>query len=535
MQDKVTQKNTSMKGLLFGFALLLISTGSFAQLLEDDFEKYNSTPRLNLSWKKSQEVSIDTNFYRSGKQSVRLTKEGFLIYKMPNERLGKLEFSMMTQGPGVWNVGIAISNSLNFSSEKSWETIETFTTGIGSGNFDTKMANINRLGQYFIRIQCEPVGAATPLYIDDIVLYEISRDAEAIIKEELREDRLKKERKQDFDLLMESASYSDARRLVKSYEKIYRSRVKTLAMLYDKSNMIKIVSGTASTLGDFNQLSNPVRYQKYQQLQSTLFPKLESIDTLFYSDQVKGRLEGFFKKIENPLNLAMGIGDMFTGGAVSKVVDSFKGLITKGFSSERLDMLGFNRKQIKLEKSKGIRLYLEAKTFFKDIEAQNERTLILNKKIFDVYRNSKSLNDDVMKLFIGYLGHAKVVADQNTIIQISKNQDYNSVDKGISDYFKEVLGDKNNFNKEGLTNRMKEIDAYMQRIDMEIAEYNKLSNQLSSFYSDFRKEVNRECPFKNVTSADKALWNNNVKRIKATIQEVEKSYNESYIEVNFKQ
>ncbi len=524
-----------MRNITLSVLLLLVSVGGYAQLLEENFENYTSTPRLNMQWNKGQYIELDTNFYRSGKQSVKISKESFLIYRIPYDRLGKFEFSMMTKGPGVWNVNIAVSSEMNFSNEKAWETVETFTSELGLSTFDSRTVDINRLEQHFVRLKFEPVGTATPLYVDDVVLYEISREAEAIIREEKREERLRQERKQDFDQLMESASYSDAKRVVRSYEKIYRSRVKSLSMLYDKSNMIKIVSGTASTLGDFNQLSNPVRYQKYQQLQGMLFPKLESIDTLFYSDQVNGRLDGFFKKIKNPLNIAMGIGDMFTGGAVSKVVDSFKGLVTKGFSTERLDMLGYSKREIRQEKKKGVRLYLEAKDFFEDIEAQNERTLILNRKIFDVYRNSKSLNNDVMKLFVDYLGMAKIVADKNKVIEVSKNQDYKSLDKEISAYFQEVLGSRKSFNKDRLTSRIKEIDAFMQRIDIEIAEYNKLSNQLSSFYSDFRKEVERDCPFRNVTDSDKALWDSNVKRIKSTIQEVERSFNESYIEVNFKQ
>lgn len=515
--------------------IVLINSSLYAQLLHDDFESYELSPRINLRWKAGKHIELDTSYVRSGRQALRIDKESSLIYKTPVERLGRLSFSMLTQGPGVWNVVVSVSRSLDFDDNRAWERIETFATNPSLVNYSARTAEINRLEQHFVRLSFEPIGLTTPLYLDDIHLAEISPEAENILREALREERLRQQRKADFDQLILSASYSDAKRVAASYEQLYRSRVKSLAMLYDKSNMIKIVSGTAATLGDFNQLGNPTRYEKYRQLQATLFPKLEAIDTLFYADQVKGRLETFFKKIENPLNIAIGIGDVFTGGAISKVVDSFKGLITKGYSTQRLESLGLKSKALELERHKGIRLYLDAKEFFEDIEAQNERSLLLNKKIAEVFNESKNLNDEVMKLFIDYLAFAKIEADNNRIIELAKNQDYKTLDRPIADYFAQELGDAKSFNKDRLSNRLKDIDQHLQRIDQQIAAYNRLSNQLSSFYADFKKETERPCPYRNVSATDRQTWDSNVLRLQTTIGEVESAFNRSYLEVNFKQ
>ena len=523
-----------MKKLSAFFALFLAVASSFAQLIQDDFEHYYSPGSLNRFWMMGDHIAVDTTFARSGKFSLKIERESYAVYRLPNRRLGKLGFSMKSLGPGVWNVHIAVGTGLDFTSKDNWKVIDNFTTEPGVSDFITKTTDINTLDLVFVRLSFEPVGVTGPLYVDDVVLQEISKEAEAIIKQEQQLEELREERAKHFQQMMENTSYSDARRLVKSYEALYLKRVKTLSMLYDKSNMIKIVSGTASTLGDFNQLSNPLRYQKYEQLRRMLFPKLEPIDTLFYSDQVQGKLQSFFKKIENPLNIAIGVGDVFTGGAVSKVVDNFKSLITKGFSTERLTTL-VSKKLLDSERKNGLTLYIEAKSFFEDIEEQNQRTLVLNKKIADIYHNSKALNDDVLKLFVDYLAYTKIVANRNVIIEYSKNQQYGQFKAQVEAQFAVVLGKESTFNKDVITDYLKEIDVFIQRIDMQIAAYNELSNQLSSFYADFRTEISRPCPFRNVTETDRLLWDSNVLRIGNTLKDVQGAFNESYTEVNFKQ
>ena len=127
------------------------------------------------------------------------------------------------------------------------------------------------------------------------------------------------------------------------------------------------------------------------------------------------------------------------------------------------------------------------------------------------------------------------MAEKQKIIDLSKNQDYSQFDKVIDDYFDQMLGTEQTFNKEQLTDRMKEIDVFAQKIDVQIKSYVRLSNQLSSFYADFRKETERECPFRNVTQSDKMQWDSQVQRIQSTLREVEKSFNQSYTEVNFLQ
>ena len=298
--------------------------------------------------------------------------------------------------------------------------------------------------------------------------------------------------------------------------------------------MVKVVSGTAAALGHLNQLSNPMQYDKYRALTNMLMPKLEPIDTLFFVDQVKNKLNGFFAKIENPLNIVAGIGDIFTGGSISKIIDNFKALITKGYSTERLLTLGF-RKGEKLveEQHRGVRLYLEAEEFFRVIELENEKNMVLNKKIYDIYQHSQKLNTDILNLYIEYLQYAKIPADKNAVDQLVKNQAYTQYQAPAEQYFTHLLGERQSFDKNEIANRLKDMDLLLQRINTTISEYDKLANQLSSFYADFRTTMERDCPFRNVSANDRQRWEREVNNILNTMNEVEQTFNAAYTKVDF--
>lgn len=522
-----------MKIFWFSFLLFGCSMGVFAQsyLINEGFES-NGVP---AGWLFANSFMPDTTYARNGKQSLKIPESGNLIYQMPLSKVGKIEFSLKARGAGGWNITVSTSTIANFDDELAWKKIETFKVDIAQDDkiFDTKISTINAFDRTFIRLSFEKIGEGSVLYVDDINVVQISGDVEAKIKSEIAEEKNRVDRERHFKNLLESANYDDARTLVDSYEHTYDKRIKTLSMLYDKTNILKVVSGTASALGSLNQLSNPTQYEEYQRMTKSLLPKLQPIDTLFFGDQVRNKIDNFFRKIENPLNIITGIGDLFTGGGISRIVDNFKGLITKGYSAERLEALGFKKDKLIEEQNNGMKLYNRARQFFDVIQEQNDKNMVLNKRIYEIYQNSKQLNTEILELYVEYLRYAKVVANKNTIDDLTKNQNYSQFDTEIHTHFSNLLGKKEQFDKYQITGQVKELDVLFQRIEMFVVDYDKLSNQMSSFYSDFKNNVDKDCPFRNVSANDQARWETEAQKILGTLTEVEQTFNTSYTKVDF--
>lgn len=528
--------NKNMKKILIIFWGLCVFGTAFSQRFSETFDSYELNEDLTDAWIVNGNVELDTNFYSSAKNSIKISKSSEIIIPRFLNKLGKLELSLMAKGAGIWNLSVYISTSTNFGKEENWTKINEINTDLTQTTFSTRTFDINKLKKnYFIKFKFELNGENSFLYIDDIIIHKISKDAVARIREEEQQIKLKKERKNDFEKLLADESFENAEELVNNYKKTYKKRIKTLSMIYDKSNVIKVLSGTASALGDYNQLSNPMNYEKYEHLKKVLIPKLDPIDTLFYSDEIEGKLQDFFKKIENPLNIAVGIGDIFTGGSVSKVVSGFKSLITKAYSTERLTTLGVKKRNVKMEHKKGTKLYLDTKKFFEDIESQNIKTLKLNSKISDIYQDSKKLNKEIEDFFIEYMAFSSLVLTKDNIIDLSKNQTYTKFDKEINHYFKIMLGNRRNFDAKLIAKQTKEIDNYFQKIENYISEYDKLSNSMSSFFVDFNKQLSGNCPYRNITQTDIIFWKSKVSNIQKTLKDVENTFNKSYTDINFKQ
>ena len=65
------------------------------------------------------------------------------------------------------------------------------------------------------------------------------------------------------------------------------------------------------------------------------------------------------------------------------------------------------------------------------------------------------------------------------------------------------------------------------------AGFDEKSNQMSSFYSDFKNNVDKDCPFRNVSANDQARWETEAQKILGTLTEVEQTFNTSYTKVDF--
>ena len=527
--------------ILTTLLLCALTTAAFAQVLNDNFDRYQSANELSMRYRLDQMVRLDTNFRQSAPQSLRLNGTTEFVIQTPLRNAGRLEVSLFSEGVGTWSLTAFAAKGFNADPTRpdDWTQLDALrTVRTDRDAFTTNTLKINRTENTLLRLRFELRGEANGsyLYVDDLLVKEITSEARAAIVAEQERKRIQQERQAALEQFAVNQNYSNARELVSGYEVAYAERIRSLARLYRNTEVIELISGTAASLGEFNQLSNPLEYEKYDALKAQLFPQLEPIDKLYYMDEVEGKIRNFFDRIRNPLNLVVGIGDMFTGGGISKVINNFKALVTKAYGPERL--AAFQKKPdralVNQQQQKGIKLYKEAQQFFSEIEAQNERALKLNRDILGIYAAGGELNRQILSVATEYFKLAQIPLDEDGLVELGKNQNYARYDADIRAAFQLLLGDETNLNTRQLTFRLRELDVYFQKIDELIRDYQRLANEMSSFYSDFNKSLDPECPYTDVTEADRAEWRTRVLQLRGTLDDLEQRFNRAYLDVEFR-
>ena len=521
--------------------LLLFPIVASAQVFSDDFDIYQTAADLQMRYRIDQPVAIDTTYRQSGAQSLRLNGNTEILLRAPVQNAGRLELSLFSEGVGTWGLAVYEAQNINAdpARDEDWIELDALkTVRTDRDAFTTNTLKINRTGSTLLRLRFELRGNASGsyLYADNLLLKEITPEARRALEAERERQRIREDRQRALQEFGRNQNFSNARELVEGYERAYEERIKSLAMLYRNTEVIELISGTAASLGEFNQLSNPLEYEKYDDLKGRLFPQLDPIDTLYYMDEVEGKIRNFFERIRNPLNLVVGIGDVITGGGISKVINNFKALVTKAYGTERLT--AFVKKPdltlVRQQQSVGIKLYKEAQLFFAEIEAQNERALKLNRDILGIYVAGGDLNQRILETATDYFKLAQIPLDENALVALGKNQNYDRFNAEVRSAFQLLLGDESNLNTRQLTFRLRELDVYFQKIDELIEDYQRLANEMSSFYSDFNKGLDPECPYTNVNETDRNEWRTRVLQLRNRLEDLESRFNRAYLDVEFR-
>lgn len=517
-----------MKPIILLIIFSINSIFGYSQILTEDFEQYNQV--INNKWK----TEGIFEFLDDSISSKHITsKNSFsLIYKDSKSDVGKIELKTLVNGFGNWQVTISKGNTNEFDKDSNWKELDKVDISNTLDNYTTITLDFNSIESVFVKITFTPLGGNSTISVDDIVFKYITTEAKESLQHQQKLALDKENRQKEIKAFIQNKSFNDAKLLLEIYEKDYKKRIKALTMLSRKSNATKLISGTATTLGSYNQLSNPLNYNKFKEFKKRLFECLDPIDTLYFSDEIEGKVNNFYKKIEDPINIVASIGDVFTGGAVSKLVDGFKNLITKGFSTERLSSK-FKPRDIEDKKKKGIELYLESKSFFEEIEQQNQGTLGLNYKVLDIYKKVANFNDKIDAELNNGLELSNIRIEKDILTTIIKNENQDSLDIRITNSFSMLLGNSDTYNVNDITNYVKRLDGFFVKVDDLIKDYKKISNSLNSYYIDFNETLNKGCPYTNLDSNDKKYWNANTDKLLKITKNLQKDFEAYYIGVEF--
>ncbi len=501
-------------------------------MFEENFEKYNVKNELKQNW----EVS-DPNFLLVDKENaskhLQFNNSFFLIHKNPKNKIGKVKLKTLISGSGKWEVVVYIGGR-EFNKSTNWKERSKVTINNISQVYSTTTLDVNSNKDIlFTKFVFIATGENPVISINNITYQPISEEAKIKIEHQIKLEKNKIVREKEFESFLVDRSYNEARALLNAYKKSYKKRVKALTMLSSKSNAIELLSGTAGSLGNYNQLSNPLNYNKFKNIKDTLFVNLEPIEKLYFEDQIEGNLNRFYERIKKPLDIATGIGDIFTGGAISKLINGFKSLLIKGYSPERLLFRKIKKNKIREEQNRGVKFYKECKVFFKEIDQQNHNTLALNQNLLSVYQKASRFNKKINIELQNYLTFQNIILDKGNLQDLIKNSAHRDLYPKIDKSFSDVLGTSETFNVYDISNHIKKLDIFFTKTDELIEEYNIISNALSSYYTDFNTRLENKCPFVNLDNKDEEYWNKNIGDLKIVSNELEKKFIDNYVDIEF--
>lgn len=522
--------------IIFTFINILLLAGNTI-LIEENFDFYKSVDNIK-NWHFSGTVNLDTANSRSKKNCLVLkgnTTMRFIGQTKINS-IGKVVFSAKTSDGGTCKIITSISETKN--ADQVLVSALHFNKEISADNhfYQTNQLEINKSGRFFFDINFL-VPDGTMLYIDDLLIYEISLD-EKIKAGILTEKRIiEADREKAFDNLMKNKDFKDVEKVEEKYRKLYIDKIATLARLSDKTRGIVAINGFASSVGNYVQLSNPMKYDKYKSIRNQLVNNLNPLDTLYLSDELEGKAKQYYEeikakrssdKISGVLDLAIGVGDMFTGGAVTNLIGGMKKLITSGFSNVR-----GNERKVKEKMNKGVKLYMVAKAFFDDIENENKKAITLLSRYDEVYREAVKLEKDLETIFPKYFNVLNIEVTALDLISLSKNQTYNQYNDKIKNKFTELKGTKSEYDPNKIAEKAKEIDRYIKEMEGFVKRYESISSKTKTIFDDLLRDIPDDCPYEGATQSDKNKWKNNTSEIKRKLTTALSSYDKSFSGVQF--
>ncbi|UZO81716.1 hypothetical protein NBT05_04415 [Aquimarina sp. ERC-38] len=506
----------------------ITSSTTYSQVLNEKFENYSSRSDLENNWTIEGDYFLEKNFRES--KELRFKNSFSLIHNTPKKGIGKIELKSLITGLNDWEVIVYLEKNSVFN---DWKEVNRTNVNKLLDNYSTTTLDFNKIENLFLKLEFISTGEASPIAIESIIFNKISNEAKQKINYEKQLKEAQVVREDEIKKFINNKSFNDANELIRTYKEDYKKRVKALTMLSRKSVAIKLISGTASTLGNYNQLSNPLNYNRFKEFKTQLFKNLESIDTLYFNDEIEGRINNFYNQLKTPIEIVKGIGDIFTGGAVSKLVNGFKGLITKGFSTERLITLGVKKSKLRKKRKEGILLYTKSNKFFKEIESQNHNTLALNLNILSIYDKTDDFNHRVNNKLKEYLAFENILIDNFHLQEIVKNESHQQFNSEIDSSFVSLLGDKSTFSVSQITNHIKKLDVFFSDTEDLIKEYERISNSFSSYYTDFKTQLEKGCPFSGLDETDQKYWNDNISELIKTTNELQQGFIDNYVNIKF--
>ncbi len=520
-----------MKKLASTLVLLIAVYSAFTQTLVFETKIVQETPNLIIERAENNGIDIGFKIPSSSKtQSLKFTGVSSHITTNKITNPGKLQISHLIPRKGD-DLILSIYYSVD---KKDWKRIPKLETGIvfkTDVNTDTALTTktyfIDYVGECYIKFEVEQYNSGC-FQIESISIFEI--DAATLAIKNKDEERIQDLLKQKEQIKTE-LSYDETVETAKKLKERYLKQVDNYEILLNKTGDLEILYSLTLFMYKRAKMVSPNEYSDFEAIIKDLRTRADTLDRVMIA-QLNESLKAPAIPIEKPKNtvaiirLGYNLGNIISGGKLESIVNSFKGILSRTYSTTNLiidemqkqpDKSMFNEvkrgggnvvlKTEELEKIRllslgGVEKFNKLSAFFSIIQDENNHLEELVNKlgtsnlaleqfrvllVEDIKSSFKATNNEITDRSINLLQ----IADKTTVSNL-KSQ--------IEQYFNIIIStDKSMFpkNKDYIKSRLEIANIRLQKFEEIKNKYYSQVESLSNISQEFIDDMKRDNPFKS--------------------------------------
>ncbi len=522
-----------MKHKFLIFLLFLINIEAFSQI-NIDFEN----AKIPRSWHFSETGCEIFDEGSKSKKSLIIAGPNAFLESKKLDYPGELGFYYKTKIPAL-EVGFTLNIEYYSVAKNDWVLLDVIKPTFQQAMFFMKNLKIPEQAQKIRWKIAEYNGGS--ILIDNIKINPMTSRQIASLEVDKREKEISAKIFEDLKNASKNEEFDKAKNLIKSLEKKYLKNLFHLQKIYDKASGIYITQKTGELIFKRSEMANPLSYDEFKKWVKSLQNLSDNALKSYLTDlekQFQEQREKFekhragLKKINHGVNLAINLGNLITGGKLSSIINSFKGIFATCYSKSNLstlfpiykeEVISIKGREKRKEKQYTIKTlvknyanirkidslvrsgkeeYQKLSAFFEIIE--NENTILTNQaNLWKVTNNETNAFRREVKNFVkNYI--YQVIKDTSLVkidmIEKFLNEDSkskNQIVRQINKYFTDFIGEEENF-KEYDNSRQEEAERIkynILKVEQLAGNYYKTANRFLDLYQNMEIDLQRTNPF----------------------------------------
>lgn len=528
----------------FCFIIVVFAVNTlWGQKINLDFEN----KRIPRSWEISENgVEIYEEEGCKSKTALIMAGPGAYIQTKKLDYPGHLEFNYKSDIPAL-EVGFSLIIEYFSKLQKDWVLLDRITPTYQQALYFMKSNKLPEEATYIRLRMAEYLGGT--IIIDNIVITPMTNQRIATLEFEKKQKEMSEKIFQDIQEAEEQEEYDNVAKAISGLGQKYISNLNNLQKIYDKASSIYITQKTAELIFRRSEMANPLSYDEFKKWVETLKnlsdnalkSYLEDLEKQF--EEQKNSYEKqkqFMRKVNRNVNIAINIGNIITGGKLSSIINSFKGIFATCYSKGNLESIYpvYEEEQVTISGRRnqnqivttlvknmtnirkidtllrqGRNEYSKLSAFFEIIE--NENTILTNQA--NLWKLTNSETNQFRKELYSFIKYYTYAALEDTshvtndMLDKFLNEDAKAkkqIEKRIKDYFNSFLGNENSFtgfnqNQEDEIDRMK---YNIRKVEQKAEDYYKVANKFFGLYQNLEIDLNRSNPFTQYDKSNKQKY-----------------------------
>lgn len=424
---------------------------------------------------------------------------------------GLLELWVKTSSPATrYRINVLVSASQN--DDAGWTNVGQISGNNDTSDYHAKRISIDDPGKKYLRIDVETENG--DLWIDDVRVEKILLDTalqknqQKIITEVL-------------DKLRDDKNYQVQADELRTLGKHYAEQIDVQRQYLEYANGIYSSVTLVLATSERGKMANPLAYQTFKGVVGDVGRVASPLQ--------RARMESLLKPLGNAATTALNV---MTYGAFSAFAEPFKTIVATAFEKSAYENADLDRSTRKFAEKNGLTTYNTTENFLSEIEKEIKVVTALDSDLLEIKRSLEKYRNELDKhlresLIAGGLGRGQENYNRIT----SKDQTTrNAALKEIDDYF---LVQAESFQNHSSSNTqfvrfMMNATRNIEETQMFKDRFNEIAASVITFYDTFDRSIAADQnPFSN--DADRAIWENNAKKVRAYIQESKAAFRKAYL------